>query len=52
MVDVKVAREAYKEGIIDDIICIWRKCNLADAMTEKAIPLEFIEPLHKNYPHY
>lgn len=52
MVDVKAAREAHNEGIIDDMIWIRRKYNLADAMTESAILPEFITAIEKNQSHY
>lgn len=34
MIDIKVTREAHNEGIVDDIISIGRKYNLADAKTK------------------
>lgn len=53
MIDVQAAREAYNDGIIDDIIWIERKYNLADAMTEKEVMPEFVEKtLETNKLHY
>ena len=34
MIDVKAAREAYNQGIIEDVMWIRRDYNLADAMTK------------------
>lgn len=36
MIDIKASREAYNVGIIDYIIWIRRKYNLADGMTKSA----------------
>lgn len=37
MIDVKADKEAYNDGIIDNIIRIRRKLNLADVMTKTTI---------------
>lgn len=37
MIDIKAEKEAYNDGIIDDIIWIRRKINLADVMTKPTI---------------
>lgn len=37
MVYVRAAREAYKDGIIDNMIWIRIKYNLADELTKAAI---------------
>lgn len=52
IIDVKAAREAYDDGIIDDVICIRRNFNLADLMTKTARTPEFVEALHQNQLHY
>lgn len=52
MIDVKAGREAYNEGIIDDVIWVRRKYNLADAMTKASILPEFVEALEKNKLYY
>lgn len=49
MIDVKAAREAYNEGIIDDVIWILRKYNLADAMKKASIVPELVEELQNNW---
>lgn len=37
MVDIKAARDAYNEGIVNDIIWIRLEYNLSDAMTKHKI---------------
>lgn len=45
VIDINDAWEPYNYGIIDDIIWIHRKFNLADAMTKPMILLELVQPL-------
>lgn len=52
MIDVKDEREAYNEGIIDDVMCIRMKFNLADEMTKTAIVPGFVEAYSKKTLHY
>lgn len=47
MIDVKAASEAYNDGIIDGIIWIRVKFNLADPMTKAVILAEFVESLNR-----
>lgn len=51
MINVKAARETSNDGIIDENIWIYRKFNLADAMTKAVIPQEFVEALETNHLH-
>lgn len=48
MVYVRAAREAYKDGIIDNMIWIRIKYNLADELTKAAFLPEFINSTEKN----
>ena len=52
MIDIKAAREAYNQGIIDDIIWIRRQFNLADAMTKPSILPELVQALETGKLHY
>ena len=45
MIDIKAAREAYNEDIIDSVTWIRRQYNLADAMTKPAINNELTKAL-------
>lgn len=51
IIDVKAAREAYNDGIIDDIIWIRRKYNPGGAMAKAAILSESIAAV-KNQLHF
>lgn len=48
MMDVKAEREAYKEWIINKVIWIKRKYNLADTKTKASILPEFLEAWERN----
>lgn len=50
MINVKDAREAYNDGIIDDVKWIRMNFNLADAMTKATILSEIFEDT--NQLHY
>lgn len=52
MLDVKYANEAYNDVIIDGIIWIRRKLNMADAVTKSTILPECFESLDKSQLHY
>lgn len=44
----KDAREAYKGGIINDVIWVRHNLYLADEMTKAAIMPKLVETLHKD----
>ena len=46
MIDIKAAREAYNEGIIEDIVWIRRQFNLAHAMTKAQINQDLVKALN------
>lgn len=52
MTYVKAEREAYKDGMTDDIIRIRRNYNLSDIMTKATVLREFITAVEKNQLHY
>lgn len=52
MIDVKAAKGAYNDGIIDDIVTMRRKYDVTDAMTKAAHLLEFNKYIEKNKLHY
>lgn len=47
----KIGKKAYNEGIIDDIIWLRRKFNIADTMTKLVILSEFFEALYQTNLH-
>lgn len=49
---MKDVKEAYKDGVIDDIIWIRRKYIQADAMKNTAIISEFMAAIEKNQLQY
>lgn len=52
MIYINATLEAYNNGIVDYIICIGRKVNLADAMTKDVISAKLIEVMKKVKLHY
>lgn len=56
MINIKAAREAYNEGIVENIIWIRRNYNLsdalADAMTKSGISTEFLDAIRKVKIHF
>lgn len=52
MIDIKAAREAYNQVMIDDIIWICKPFNLADAMTKETMPPEHVQALESGKIYY
>lgn len=52
MIDEKAARESCNNSIIDYVIWIKRKFNLADAMRKTVIISKVMEAMHKIQLHY
>lgn len=52
MKDIKAARYAYNDGIIDAIIWVRRKCNPANAMTKHIIVPELFQAVEEGNLHY
>ena len=52
MIDVKAAREAYNQGVIEDVMWIRRDYNLADAMTKSNILPQLIKVMETGKIEY
>lgn len=52
LIDLNAAIETYNDGIIDDIIWIHRKCNLAGTITTPTILTELLQAVDEWNTHY